>query len=134
MAKYVLFKHYRGPKTNEFHTPGEQWTPGEWGAHIKYMDDFADRLRATGEFVSSHALEMDGVWVRYDGEGNPPVTDGPFSETKELVAGWMMIDVDSYERALELAAELSAAPGAGGEPIREWLELRPVMEFAPDTE
>jgi hypothetical protein len=74
---------------------------------------------------------MDGVWVRSDGAGRPPITEGPFAETKDLVAGWMMIDVDSYDRALELAAELSAAPGAGGRPIQEWLELRPVMEAAP---
>ena len=45
---------------------------------------------------------------------------GPFAETKDLIAGWMTIDVDCHERALELAAELSAAPGAGGEPIHEW--------------
>ena len=43
------------------------------------------------------------------------------------MAGWMLVDVDGYDRALELAGELSAAPGAGGEPLREWLELRPVM-------
>jgi hypothetical protein len=46
-------------------------------------------------------------------------------ETKDLIAGWMVIDVDTYERAIELAGELSAAPGAGGKPIHEWLELRP---------
>ena len=63
----------------------------------------------------------------YDGEGKPPVTDGPFAETKDLIAGWMVIDVDTQERALELAAELSAAPGAGGQPIHEWLEVRPFM-------
>jgi len=119
MAKYLLLKHYRGEKTNEFHTPGDQWTPAEWDAHIQYMRDFADRLRSRGEFVSGDALAMDGVWVRYDGPGKPPVTDGPFAETKDLIAGWMIIDVDSYDRALELAAELSAALGAGGEPIRE---------------
>ena len=56
----------------------------------------------------------DGVWVGYDGDGRPPVTDGPFAETKDLIAGWMVIDVDSYERAIELAGELSATPGAGG--------------------
>lgn len=61
-----------------------------------------------------------------------PVTDGPFAETKDLIAGWMVIDVESYDRALELAGQLSAAPGAGGEPIGEWLELRPFME-APAT-
>lgn len=77
-------QYYRGEKTNEFHTPGDQWTPAEWDAHIQYMHDFADRLRATGEFVSGDALAMDGVWVRYDGPGKPPVTDGPFAETKDL--------------------------------------------------
>lgn len=131
MAKYLMLKHYRGPKANLEHAAGDTWTPEEWDAHIQYMDDFADRLRGTGEYVDSTALQMDGVWVRYGGEGQPPVTDGPFAETKDLVAGWMMIDVDSYERALELAAELSAAPGGGGKPCREWLELRPVMEAAP---
>ena len=54
-------------------------------------------------------------------------TDGPFAETKDLIAGWMVIDVDSHDRALELAAELSAAPGARGEPIHEWLEVRPFL-------
>jgi hypothetical protein len=73
--------------------------------------------------------------VRSDGEGKPPVTDGPFAETKDLIAGWMIIDVDSYERAVELAGELSAAPGAGGKPIHEWLEVRPFLtEHATVTE
>ncbi len=76
-------------------------------------------------------LAPEGTWVRYDGEGRPPVTDGPFAETKDLIAGWMVIDVDSYERAVELAGELSAAPGAGGKPIHEWLELRPFLAEPP---
>jgi hypothetical protein len=59
------------------------------------------------------------------------VTDGPFAETKDLIAGWMIIDVDSYERAIELAGELSAAPGAGGAPIHEWLEVRPLLTAPP---
>ena len=44
----------------------------------------------------------------------------------------MVIDVDTYERALELAGELSAAPGAGGKPIHEWLEVRPFLARASD--
>ena len=83
------------------------------------------------KFVDGQALAPQGAWVRYDGEGRPPVTDGPFAETKDLIAGWMAIDVDSYERAVELAGELSAAPGAGGEPIHEWLEVRPFLTEAP---
>ena len=71
------------------------------------------------------------MWVRHDGPDRPPVVDGPFAETKDLIAGWMVIDVDSHERALELAGELSAAPGAGGKPIHEWLEVRPFMAEPP---
>jgi hypothetical protein len=111
----------------------DRWRPEEIDAHIQYMNDFATRLQGTGEFVDGQALSPDGVWVRSDGEGRPPVTDGPFAETKDLIAGWMVIDVDTYERAIELAGELSAAPGANGEPIHEWLELRPFLTEAPDT-
>ena len=132
MAKYLLLKHYRGAPEAVNGVPMDQWTPEEFSAHIQYMQDFADRLESTGELVDSQALSPKGTFVRYDGEGRPPVTDGPFAETKDLIAGWMVIDVDSYERALTLAAELSAAPGAGGKPIHEWLELRPFLT-APST-
>lgn len=131
MAKYLLLKHYRGAPAPVNDVPMDQWAPGEFEAHVKYMHDFMARIERTGEFVETHSLRPEGTWVRYDGEGRPPVTDGPFAETKDLIAGWAVIDVDSYERALELAAELSAAPGAGGKPIHEWLELRPFMGSAP---
>jgi hypothetical protein len=132
MAKYLLLKHYRGAPASVNDVPMDRWTPEEVSAHIRYMQDFAARLEGTGEFVGELALSPDGTWVRAGGEGRPPVTDGPFAETKDLIAGWMMIDVDSYERALELAGELSAAPGAGGEPIYEWLELRPFFAALPN--
>ncbi|MCK5753932.1 MAG: hypothetical protein KAH46_14645 [Mycobacterium sp.] len=124
-----MLKHYRGGPTPGFRgEPMDRWTPAEVDAHMQYMNDFADKLKETGEFVDAQALSPEGTFVRYDGPGRPPVTDGPFAETKDLIAGWMAIDVDSHDRALELAAELSAAPGAGGEPIHEWLELRPFLE------
>jgi hypothetical protein len=131
MAKYLLLKHYRGALEPLNCAPMDQWTPEEVSAHIKYMQDFAAKLEQTGEFVDAQALAPEGTWVRYDGEGRPPVTDGPFAETKDLIAGWMVIDVDSHERAVELAGELSAAPGPGGEPIHEWLELRPFLTELP---
>ncbi|MGW2225086.1 YciI family protein [Streptomyces formicae] len=131
MAKYLLLKHYRGAPASVNDVPMDQWTPEEVSDHMRYMNDFADRLKETGEFVDSQALAPGGSFVRYDGEGRPPVTDGPFAETKDLIAGWMIIDVDSQERAVELAGELSAAPGAGGKPIHEWLELRPFLGEAP---
>jgi hypothetical protein len=131
MAKYLLLKHYRGGPTSDGFIPMDQWTPDEVEAHMQFMSDFASRLEGTGEFVDAQALSPDGVWVRDDGPGRPPVTDGPFAETKDLIAGWMVIDVDSYDRALELAGELSSAPGAGGESIHEWLELRPFLTAPP---
>src|SRR3954451_2822615 len=113
MAKYLLLKHYRGAPAPVNNVPMDQWTPDEVEAHVRFMNDFAARLESTGEFIDAQALSPDGVWVRYEGEGRPPATDGPFAETKDLIAGWMVIDVDSQERAIELAGELSAAPGAG---------------------
>src|SRR3954471_3679988 len=131
MAKYLLLKHYRGAPTPVNDVPMAKWAPEEISAHMQYMNDFAARLQQTGEFVDAQALADQGMWVRYDGEGRPPVTDGPFAETKDLIAGWMVIDVDSQQRAVELAGELSAAPGAGGKPIHEWLEVRPFLTEAP---
>lgn len=131
MAKYLFLKHYRGAPASVNDVPMDQWTPEEIAAHIQYMEDFADRLKGTGEYVDSQALSAEGAWVRHDGQGKPPVTDGPFAETKDLIAGFMIVDVDSQERAFELAGELSAAPGAGGKPIHEWLEVRPFMTAAP---
>jgi hypothetical protein len=131
MAKYLLLKHYRGAPEPVNNVPMDRWAPEEITDHIQFMRDFADRLRGTGEYVDGQALAPEGAWVRYDGEGRPPVTDGPFAETKDLIAGWMIIDVESYDRAVELAGELSAAPGAGGKPIHEWLEVRPFMTEPP---
>ena len=131
MAKYLLLKHYRGAPAAVNDVPMDQWTEDEITAHVQYMRDFAAKLEGTGEFVDGQALSTEGAWVRYDGEGKPPVTDGPFAETKDLIAGWMVIDVETEERALQVAAELSAAPGAGGAPIHEWLEVRPFMAEQP---
>lgn len=133
MAKYLLLKHYRGipdplPGTD---SPMSEWTEQEVADHIAFMNTVADDLRERGEFVDAQALSPEGTFVRYDGEGRPPVTDGPFAETKDLIAGWMVIDVDSVERAHEAAAHLSSAPGKGGRPIHEWIEVRPFLTAVP---
>jgi hypothetical protein len=131
MAKYLLLKHYRGAPAPINDVPMDKWTPAEVTAHIQFMQEFGSRLESSGEFVGAEALSPEGTFVRYDGEGRPPVTDGPFAETKDVIAGWMAIDVETYERALELAAELSAAPGANSEPIHEWIEVRPFLSHPP---
>ena len=131
--KYLLLKHYRctGPDPIVDLPPMDRWTPDEVDAHIGFMRDFAARLEGTGEYVDGQALAPDGAFVRYDGEGRAPLVDGPFAETKALIAGWMIIDVESWDRAVELAGELSAAPGPGGESIGEWLEVRPFLTAPP---
>ncbi len=131
MAKYLLLKHYRGAPAAVNNVPMDQWAPEEVEAHIKFMQDFAAKLERDGEFVDAQALSPEGAWVQYGGEGRAAVVDGPFAETTDLIAGWMVIDVDSRERAIELAGELSAAPGADGKPIHEWLEIRPFMTAPP---
>ena len=131
MATYLLLKHYRGAPASGNDVPMDQWTPEEISDHIAFMDHVADTLRERGEYVEGQALSPEGTFVRYGGEGKPPVTDGPFAETKDLIAGWMVIDVESVERAHEAAAFLSSAPGPGGRPIHEWIEVRPFLEAPP---
>ena len=132
MAKYLLLKHYRGgPAPVVDFALIDQWTPDEVDAHMQFMGDFEARLRESGEFVDVQALAPGGAFVRYGGEGRQPVTDGPFAETKDLIAGWYIIDVESWNRAVQLAGELSAAPGPGGKAIYEWLEVRPFLGDSP---
>lgn len=133
MAKYLLLKHYRGgpEQMPNARTPMDRWTPDEVSAHLAFMEHVAEVLGERGEYVDGQALSPEGAFVRFDGEGRPPVTDGPFAETKDLIAGWMVIDVESVERAHEAAAFLSSAPGPGGVPLQEWIEVRPFLEMPP---
>ncbi len=136
MAKYLLLKHYRGgpDAMPNSCTPMNEWTAQEIADHMAFMAHVADVLRERGEFIEGQAVSPEGTFVRYDGEGRSPVTDGPFAETKDLIAGWMAIDVESVERAHEVAAFLSSAPGAGGRPLQEWIEVRPFLSQQPTAE
>ena len=132
--KYLLLKHYRGGPTPVVDLPPiDRWAPGEFDVHVQFMRDFATRLEQSGEFVAADAVAPEGTFVRFDGPGRPPVTDGPFAETKDLIAGWYIVDVESWERAVQLAGELSAAPGHGGKPLYEWLEVRPFWPESPSV-
>src|SRR5262249_61437287 len=109
----------------------DEWAGEEVAAHWWFMHDFAARWEGGGGFGGGKAVAPGGVLVGYGGGGRPPVTDGPFAETKDLIAGWFVVDVESWDRAVQLAGELSAAPGARGEPIHEWLEIRPFLTELP---
>ncbi len=105
------------------------WKPEELKAHIDFMHGFNRELKEAGEFVGAEGLAppRQAKLVRAAKHGGPPVTDGPFPESKEFLAGFWIIDVDSPERAYELAAKVSAAPGPGGKPMYMAVELRQVM-------
>ena len=135
MPKYLLLKHYNGgPEAHPNCVPMDQWTPDEIAAHIEFQRHVCRMLEESGEFVDAQALAPAGTYVRYGGPNAAPVTDGPFPEAKELIAGWYLVDVEDEKRAHEIAAYVSAAPGKGGAPIYEWIEVRPVMDEMPALE
>src|SRR5882672_217316 len=136
MPKYLLLKHYRGgPEPHRPVPPMDQWAPEDVEAHMAFLGHVSELLEKNGEFVGAQALTPARTWVRYGGPDAAPVTtDGPLPETSDLVAGWYMIDVESYERAIELAAYVSSEPGPAGEPLYEWIDVREVMSEAPSDD
>ena len=110
------------------------WSPAEFKAHIEFMKRFAGNLAAAGELVMAEDLDMPVNTMVVTGKGGPPViTDGPFPESKEFLAGFWIVDVPTRERAIEIAGAASAAPGPGGKPLGIPIEVRQVMSGPPDT-
>jgi hypothetical protein len=109
------------------------WSPEDLQAHIGFMKRFAEELQKSGEWVDGQGLASpsEARVVRAGADGAPIVTDGPFPEAKEFLAGFWIIDVESRERAHRLAAHASAAPGPGGRPLNMPIELREVMSAPP---
>jgi hypothetical protein len=114
--------------------PMATWDPEDAKAHIQFQRDMNERLRETGELIEGQGLTEVAHTVVSDGSGSPVVTDGPYPESKELLAGYRTIDVESLERAIEIAAEASAAPGPNGEPIKQPIEVREVLSAPPSFE
>jgi hypothetical protein len=115
--------------------PITEWTPADIKAHVDFQHVLNHELSQLGELVDAQGLAGpdQAKFVVSDGTNAPVVTDGPYPESKELLAGFRLIDVDSLERAIEIAAKASAAPGQNGVPIRQAIEVRQVMS-APDPE
>ena len=112
-----------------------EWKPEDLKAHIEFMHQFNREIMATGERVQAEGLAAPGEakLVRAAADGSP-ITDGPFAESKEFLAGFWIIDVASPERAYELAAKVSLAPGPGGQPLHLPIELRQVMSGPPEVD
>jgi hypothetical protein len=89
-------------------------------------------LHESGELVSAEGLSFpDQAKLVRAGKDGTPITDGVFPESKEFLAGFWIVDVETPERAYAIAAQASAAPGPGGAPLNMPIEVRPVMSGPP---
>lgn len=124
--KYMLMMNAPRSSSGEYQV--SNWTPADFKAHIEFMHRFNMDLKDAGELVSAEGLGApgDAKLVRAGKNGGPPATDGVFPETKEFLAGYWIVQVDSAERAYEIAGKASAAPGPGGTPINMAIEVRQV--------
>jgi hypothetical protein len=108
------------------------WPKKDLQAHVTFMMGFVKELRESGELVAAEGLAFpDQAKVVRAGKNGLPITDGVFPESKEFLAGYWIVDVDSPERAYALAAKASAAPGIGGDPLNMPIEVRQVMSAPP---
>jgi hypothetical protein len=110
-----------------------RWKPEDLTAHIGFMKRFSQELAEAGELVGAEGLASpgDARVVRAGAGGAPEVTDGPFAEAKEFLAGYWIVDCETPQRAYEIAAQASAAPGPGGAPLNMPIEVRQVMSAPP---
>jgi hypothetical protein len=124
--KYMLLMNYA--PTNDL-PPMHEWAPEDVKASGEHMMRIHRELVERGELLGGEGLSGPEAAkiVTSDGVGAPVVTDGPFPEAKEFLAGFWMVDVESEQRAIEIAARTSAAPGPGGRPTRRPIEVHPVM-------
>ena len=131
--RFMLLQNY-GPAESGC-PPMTEWSPADVRAHIEFQQALNTELAGLGELVDAQGLAgpEEARFVVSDGASAPVITDGPYPESKELLAGYRLVDVDSAARAIEIAARASAAPGPGGVPIRQPIEVRQVLSD-PDPE
>jgi hypothetical protein len=125
--KYMLMMNATKKDWGAFAT----MSPADITAHIQFMKDLNKDLAASGELVDAQGLTPpDQTQIVRAGKsgGAPVVTDGPFPEAKEFLAGYWILDVRSPERVYEIAARISSAPGREGAPLYIPVELRQVGE------
>lgn len=127
--KYILMMNTPGGGPYQI----ASWPEQDIKAHIAFMKSFNKKLSASGELVGAEGLSgPDQAKVVRAGANGEPITDGVFPESKEFLAGYWMVDVESPERAYAIAAEASAAPGPGGRPLNIAIEVRQVMTGPPN--
>jgi hypothetical protein len=126
--KYMLMMNTPGAGPYQI----AKWPQQDLKAHIAFMMSFAKKLGAAGELAAAEGLAgPDQAKLVRAGKDGKPITDGVFPEAKEFLAGYWIVDVESPERAYEIAAQASAAPGPGGTPLNMAIEVRQVMSGPP---
>lgn len=129
MTRYLLAVNFQ---PGVIDTPMEEWKPEEIQAHLDHYAALHRELVDRGELVQSEVLTGPDLAKIVTSDGTAPVvTDGPFQEFKEWLAGYQIVDVESEERALEIAARLSAVPGPDGVATQQPIQVRRVMDAAP---
>jgi len=130
MPKYLLIVNFQSGVVD---TPMEEWKPEEITAHLDYYRALQKELVESGELVDSEVLAGPDLAkiVTGDGRTAPVVTDGPFQEFKEWVAGYQIVEVPDEARAIEIASRISAVPGPGGVAIEQPIHVRRIMDGAP---
>lgn len=125
--KYMLLMNYPYGKwsTDSIFT----WPAEDAQAHIAFLRRFNEELAANGEHVTAQGLAVpdEAKIVRAGSDGQPEVTDGPFPEAKEFLAGYWILELSGMDRAVELTARASGAPGRGGAPLNMPIEVRQMM-------
>ena len=130
MTRYLLAVNFEGGVVD---APMDEWKPEEIAAHLDYYGALRRELESSGELVQSEVLTGPDLAkiVTSDGLTAPVVTDGPFQEFKEWLAGYQIVDVESEARAIEIAARISAVPGPGGLATQQPIQVRQVMDSSP---
>lgn len=110
-----------------------RWSKKDLEGNVAFMRAFSKELKDSGVFVATDGLAWPGEakMVRA-GKNGEPITDGVFPESKEFLAGYWIIDVESPEQAYKIAARASAAPGPGGKPANISVEVRQVLSGHAD--
>jgi hypothetical protein len=115
-------------------SPGSPaWSEQEIQAMYAYMSAINDDLSETGEMIDGQGLAEPAQTrtVTLGDDGKAVITDGPYSETKELMAGYWLLECESLERVTEIADRITRCPQPEGAPNYP-VVIRPVMEGAGD--
>ncbi|HKV61862.1 MAG TPA: YciI family protein [Candidatus Acidoferrum sp.] len=110
-----------------------KWTKEDLQRNVAFMRSFSKELKDAGVFVATEGLGWPNeAKIVRAGKNGEPVTDGVFVESKEFLAGYWIIDVESPQQAYRLAARASGAPGPGGTPGSIPIEVRQVLTAFSD--